>query len=422
MSSIVLSVPVTVFSQESAENTLYQDVEQLQTDNMLARKLKISGYLQVQYQKADTAGISSYAGGDFSSNVDNRIAVRRGRVKFAYDNENAQAVMQFDITEKGLAIKDAYLTILEPWLNTVSFTGGVFDRPFGYEISYSSSLRESPERSRVFQTLFPGERDLGARLSLQAPKTSRWNFLRLDLGLMNGNGTNVETDSYKDFIGHLSVVKVSSDEKWKWGMGVSCYEGGYAAPTTKSYKMSNVDGIQAFVSESIQKGDRTKRQYFGLDGQVSCDWAPGITQVRAEYLMGSQPGVAAKSGSLIAAATGDVFNRDFNGYYVYLIQDILDTPLQAVIKYDVYDPNTAVKGNEIGKTATGGVATGAADIKYNTLGLGLNYRWSSNVKMMAYYDIVKNETTSLLPASSTLSDLANDRKDNVFTFRIQYKF
>jgi len=410
------------YAQETVENTLVSDVEQLQSDNLIAKRLKITGYLQVQYQKADTAGISSYAGGDFSSAVDNRIAVRRGRVKFAYDNENAQAVMQFDITEKGLGIKDAYLTLTDPWFNTVSLTGGVFDRPFGYEISYSSSARETPERSRVFQTLFPGERDLGARLTFQAPKTSRWNFLKLDLGLLDGNGTNIETDSYKDFIAHLSAAKSSRDEKLKWGIGASYYNGGYGAATTKSFSMKEIAGVQAFTESAIKKGDQTKREYLGLDGQISYDWALGITQVRAEYLMGTQPGVDKKSGSLTAVASGDVYNRKFNGYYAYFIQNILQTPLQAVVKYDVYDPNTAVSGNEIGKPATGAVATGAGDIKYSTIGLGLNYRWSSNVKIMAYYDIVKNETTPLIQTTSTLSDLSHDRKDNVFTLRVQYKF
>jgi len=164
------------FAQESSEIPLATTVEQLQSDNVVASRLKITGYAQVQYQSADTAGISSMAGGNFGAGIDNRISVRRGRVKFAYTYENALAVMQFDITEKGLGIKDAYLSLTEPWLNTFSLTGGVFDRPFGYEISYSSSSRETPERSRLFQILFPGERDLGAKLTLQAPKISRWNF------------------------------------------------------------------------------------------------------------------------------------------------------------------------------------------------------------------------------------------------------
>jgi hypothetical protein len=442
---VALSLGTSVLAQDQAGTVSYSDVEQLQADNVLAKKLKISGYVQTQYQKADTAGIASFAGGNFGSGIDNRIAVRRGRVKFAYDNENAQAVMQFDITEKGLAIKDAYLTVLEPWLNTVSVTGGVFDRPFGYEISYSSSTRETPERSRIFQTLFPGERDLGARLTLQAPKTSPWNFLKLDLGLMNGNGTNVETDSYKDFIGHVSATKSSADEKFKWGVGASYYQGGFAYTTDKLYKMKTDGGEKVFVASTVKKGDQSLRQYLGLDAQLSYDWALGITQFRGEYLLGTQPGTSGSSSSLTAANTEakssadlgtgavttsnngvDVYSRQFNGYYAYLIQNILETPLQAVIKYDVYDPNTQVAGNDINSAivTAGAKKTNATDLKYSTLGLGLNYRWSSNVKFMAYYDLVRNETTTnnLTASSSTLKTIAKDRNDNVFTFRVQYKF
>jgi len=298
---VALSLSSPVLAQDQVGTVSYSDVEQLQADNALAKKLKITGYIQTQFQKADTAGISSFAGGDFGSGIDNRIAVRRGRIKFLYDNENAQAVVQFDITEKGLAIKDAFVTVLEPWLNTVSLTGGVFDRPFGYEISYSSSARETPERSRIFQTLFPGERDLGGRLSLQAPKTSIWNFLRLDLGLIDGNGTNVETDKYKDFVGHISASKSSADEKFKWGVGASYYKGGFAYTTTNLYKMKTTGADKGFVLETVKKGDQSLRQYLGLDAQLSYDWALGITQFRAEYLMGTQPGTSSSSSSLTAA-------------------------------------------------------------------------------------------------------------------------
>lgn len=439
---VALSLGSSAFAQEQQAGTVsYSDVEQLQADNLLAKKLKITGYVQTQFQKADTAGISSFAGGDFGSGIDNRIAVRRGRLKFLYDNENAQAVVQFDITEKGLAIKDAFFTVLEPWMNTLSLTGGVFDRPFGYEISYSSSTRETPERSRMFQTLFPGERDLGGRLTIQAPKTSNWNFLKLDLGLIDGNGTNVETDRYKDFVGHLSATKASADEKFKWGVGASYYKGGFAYTTDKLYTMKKNGAERGFVLETVKKGDQSLRQYLGLDLQLSYDWALGISQFRGEYLMGTQPGTSSSSSSLTAANTSsksvvgsdgvtvtssnvgkDVYSRPFAGYYGYFIQNILETPLQAVVKYDVYDPNTLVSGNEIASAVTAGVKTGSADVMYSTLGLGLNYRWSSNVKFMAYYDMVRNETTSHIVKASTLEDLSHDRKDNVFTFRVQYKF
>ena len=45
---------------------------------------------------------------------------------------------------------------------------GQFKVPFGYEVLQSSADREMPERARVIQALFPGERDRGARL------TGRW--------------------------------------------------------------------------------------------------------------------------------------------------------------------------------------------------------------------------------------------------------
>jgi len=411
---------ITLNAQEEA--SIEQTVEQLHSDNEVNKRLKISGYVQAQYQSADTAGISSFAGGIFGQNIDNRMSIRRGRVKFAYTYDNASAVMQFDITEKGLAIKDAYLNFTDPWTNFFTLTGGVFDRPFGYEISYSSSSRETPERSRLFQTLFPGERDLGAKLTLQAPKTSNWNFLKFDIGLINGNGVSVETDSYKDLLLRLTSTRLSGDERFSWGIGASFYNGGFAYNTNKIYRIIEEGGLKYFASQDVKKGDRSKRQYYGFETQLGYDWAGGITQFRAEYIGGIQPGSEKSSSSLTAAASGDVYERNFNGYYVYLVQNILQSPFQAVIKYDVYDPNKEVEKDLIGIIPASGVGTGAADIKYSTIGIGVNYRFNSNLKILAYYDMVTNETSNKLKAASTLTTLSEDRKDNVFTLRCQYKF
>jgi len=222
-------------------DTVYPILEKLQTDVSLLSRLKISGYIQSQFQKADTAGIESFAGGNFPAGIDNRFAVRRGRFKLAYDYAFSQYVLQVDVTEKGIGIKDAYLSFTDPWLQCFAFTAGVFDRPFGYEISYSSSSRESPERSRMFQTLFPGERDLGAKFTFQPPKTSGFNFIKLDAGLFNGIGPNaVDFDRYKDFIGHLMINKTSRSEKLKVGLGVSYYNGGWRQGTKYTYYMNDV--------------------------------------------------------------------------------------------------------------------------------------------------------------------------------------
>ena len=46
----------------------------------------------------------------------------------------------------------------------------MFARPFGFEINYSSSDRESPERGRKSQILMKGERDLDFKIHL----TNNW--------------------------------------------------------------------------------------------------------------------------------------------------------------------------------------------------------------------------------------------------------
>lgn len=96
--------------------------------------------------------------------------------------------------------------------------------------------------------------------------------------------------------------------------------------------------------------------------------------------------------------------------------------MQLIVKYDWYDPNTEIKGNDIGKKVTvdsdGKVlkSFSAADLKYETWGFGLAYRYDSNVRLTAYYDAVKNET------SENITGYAKDLKDNVFTLRLQVKF
>jgi len=82
-----------------------------------------------------------------------------------------------------------------------------------------------------------------------------------------------------------------------------------------------------------------------------------------------------------------------------------------VLKYDWYDPNKKVKGKEIG--AANGMTP--ADIRYNTLGMGFVHYFNANMKVMLYYDLVKNESTSL-------KGYEEDLPDNVFTCRLQYRF
>ena len=204
---------------QAQEEAIKDSVQYLsnKTDNLESeidalKKIKLSGYIQAQWQKADTIGSPSVAGGNFSG-LDNRFQVRRARLKAAYSGTNSTIAMQLDLKDDGsVKVKEAYGIYTEPLLNAFSLTGGIFNRPIGFEVEYSSSTLESPERARVLQTLFPDECDMGAKLTIQAPKTSSWNFLKLDVGLFNGNAITSETDKFKDLIAHLSFKKVLMDE------------------------------------------------------------------------------------------------------------------------------------------------------------------------------------------------------------------
>ena len=410
-----------VKSQEVEQNpidTLTTTVQKLQSDFSILKKLKLSGYVQAQFQTSDSMGASSFAGGNFPTNSDKRFMVRRGRLKATYDNGLSLFVLQFDVTEKGMGIKDAYIKIKEPWMNAVSLTTGVFDRPFGFEISYSSSLRETPERTRLFQTIFPGERDLGAKITIQAPKTSKWNFLKIEGGLFNGTGgTASDFDYKKDFIGNIGINKTTKNEKINYAVRASYYNGGYRQPTKYIYNgfetLTNGNLGYSVDSTSTNKGKIAKREYMGADAQINIDFPFGLTSLRGEFIQGTQPGTSATSASPSATPTTDTYIRKFNGAYFYFLQNIMQTKHQLVLKYDWYDPNTNVSGDEIGKS---GSKLNNNDLKYTTIGIGWVYRWDTNVKITAYYDFVKNET------SKNLAGYTKDLKDNVFTLRIQYKF
>jgi hypothetical protein len=429
---ISLLTSIRIFSQDTSNVATKDDVAEVKgavdglNESFLEtkatvdalKKIKISGYIQAQWQLADNNGAASFAGGNFPANLKSRFLVRRGRVKVNYDNTSSQYVLQIDVTQSGVGIKDAYASFKEPWLNSFSLTGGVFDRPFGFEISYSSSSREAPERSRLFQTLFPGERELGVKLEYST-ESGPLSFLNLKAGLFNGTGpTAVENDNNKDFIGRLGFSFPFTDVNLAVDGGISAYIGKVQSNTKYIYKYDGASKM-AVDSTSTNLGTDYKRNYVGADLQIYYDLPViGGFSLRGEYIAGTQPGL---SGSNTFYNSTDskaaLYSRKFNGYYVNYIQNIGEKN-QFVLKYDVLDPNSEVSGDQIGVK---GANLSTGDVKYSTLGIGWIYHWDGNVKLVLYYDMVKNEKVNAA-ATGSLAPFKEDLKDNVLTFRIQYKF
>ncbi|MFM7017161.1 MAG: hypothetical protein ACKOX3_12630 [Bacteroidota bacterium] len=430
------------------EDTTIQTLNKLYNDVEFLKRFQLSGYVQTQFQWADSAGIASAAGGNFNTGVDKRFSVRRGRLKVTYDKYFSKVVFQTDMTERGLRVVEAYASFTEQKYYWATLTTGIFNRPFGYEIEYTSNMREAPERGRMSGNLFPNERDLGAKLTLQGPKTGIWNWLKLDVALVTGEGspdanTGIsDFDKRKDLISHLSVNRANRNEDLKYGFGVSYYNGGviYNVDSIKNVATyilkDDSAGVKTFHVDSVAPSSYAPRTYYGIDGQLQKDFKWGIFTLKAEYIQGthSSQGSTSKAYQSKPTVTNPIYTRKFNGAYFELAQNLnrlsserkfINTlysliPGQIVLKYDWYDPNTDVKGDEIGKNvtvgATGRKATNATDLRYDTFGFGVAYFLSNNAKILAYYDTVKNET------SKNLSGYTKDLKDNVFTLRFQYKF
>lgn len=295
-------------------------------------KLKISGYVQGQYVE-DESSVDELSGS--STRNRDQFSVRRGRLKLVYTaTRTSRVTVAIDAASSGVTLKDAFIDVTEPWTqwkNTV--TAGQFNWPFGFEIGYSSSDRELPERSRVVRALFPGERDRGVMVSGAAPS----GIFNYKVAIVNGTGTSQSFDfnSDKDLVARVGGSFGPLD------VGVSAYEGTDLVAAT---------GVPAGV-----EFDKTRR---GLDFQLLVAPVPGLA-VRGEYIQGEERGA------------------DVEGWYAYLIQSI-GTRHQVAVRADQYDPNTDRENN----------AT-------FTLGGSYIFHFDAHAKLMLAYEHPELETNDV---------------------------
>lgn len=291
------TIAIPSFAQEPAPSGLTAEQRAL-LDAL--NKLKISGYVQAQYVVDESS--EDMLTGSGSRNRD-QFSVRRGRLKVVYRaNALAAVTMQIDASSGGVDLKDAFVELTEPWTSWKNtLTAGQFKWPFGFEVLQSSSDREMPERSRVIQALFPGERDRGAMLS-GAGLGNRFNYR---LAVVNGNGTagSGDLNSDKDLVGRVG---------WDFGpldLGASLYRG------------------KAVVATPARpSGVEFDKERAGLDLQ----WTTPIrgNVLRAEYIEGKELGA------------------DVEGWYVYLKQTV-GTMHQFTVRLDEYDLDRSLGGNAV---------------------------------------------------------------------------
>lgn len=385
-------------------------------------KIKVSGYIQAQYDMYDFEnrarsinGVSTGTASTSTAPISNSFNLRRARVKFTYEAiDGVKFVLQPDLAIDKVSLKDAFVVLNDRWTKTYSLTVGQFNRPT-YEVEFSSGSREFLERTRMTLNLYPSERDLGAKL--EANFDTKYSIpLKLQLAIFNGNfGYGAITDQVRDIDSNKDVMAraVYSIKLPNKGLGIDLGAHGFfgstkilTVPAANSFL--NVDNI-AFTPTI---GDALKKSWFGAEAQIYYDFLGGMS-IKTEYISGTN------SSTSNSSQTEGIFNtnkvREFKGYYVSLIKNIGKNN-QAVVRYDGFDPNTNLEGNNV-KTA--------ADLKYTTLTFGWQYFFDDNVKIVLGYTMPTNEKSSLLSTpnvGSTITNFTKDVKDNTFSIRLQAKF
>ena len=409
-SVIVSQIIVAQINNDSVNNkqaTSRIQEEDIQKILNAINKIKISGYLQGEYQYGEKDASLKVGGDNTTDHSYSRVGIRRGRIKFAFQEKIVTSVFQLDITDKDVRIKDAYVNLALPKNNKAFAQFGMFNIPFGFEIGYSSSKRETPERAMVITRIFADNRDLGAMLSFSPQKGHALDYVTLNLGLTSGNGENLDIYDHKSLVTQLQVEELKYSIL-EIGAGFSYYNGGMYQGTENIYRMK--DGKFVLDQNERNKTKFAKREYFGLNAQLAIDNPIGKTKIFAEYLWGTQPGSLASNKSYAGTSVPDfdTYIRKFRGGYVTLVQQIGEYPVSVIGKYDWYDPNTAISGNQVGLNGTG-----KGDIAYHNFGAGLIWDVMKNVKIQTYYQWMINEKTN------NLAGFDKNKKDNYLTVRLQ---
>jgi len=397
------------------------------------KKLKIGGLIQAQAVFYPDTNILSSA----RPQQQTQFLVRRGRIKATYEAGNGSTfVTQYDIKQSGLTPQDIYVKFDEPWLKTFSLQAGLQDIPFGFEIGYSSSTMEYLERSRFERNaMFKDEKDVGVILGA-SPKVPGLDGFSVKLAALNGTGVTDGVFDPKCLVGRVTLSKNLYDLGLGLNLGASYYTDSrmnqVAAVRNKANTADSIpsnyyeiDGSATFKKVGFRK--ELDANVLGSDIQVTYDnsFIPTFAgaKLMGELYTGSAIGTSGGNTRSILL-TDALYKRNVLGYNVTLVQNI-DKLAQLVVRFDSYDPNTDVSGNEIGdKTANSGKGNGTSktDLKYDSWYFGVNVFLNGNTKLALGYDLVSNETTKNLTSTVPASNFSKDVGDDIVTARLQFAF
>ncbi len=320
------------------------------------KKIKLSGYIQGRYEHSEASFNGLRTDGKSAANSD-RFLVRRARLKAVYQGRNAEYLLQIDAIADGVSLKDAEATFVDTWTPLkLRLTVGQFKVPFGHDLLQSSGDREMPERAGITRAYFDGERDRGLRL------TARYEFLRLALALVNGNGVKDtstykgtslyganDPNAFKDFVGRLGV-----DFGFITG-GVSGYFGRGPMSTTVTAGATSSDPPTIAY-------DYKRRTRLGADVQAYLDVpSVGGLALKGELIWGSDTAIDWNGIPSNLATNGRKL-----GWIFTAVQNVGDH-LGMVVRVDQLDPNTSKEKDKVTMVGGGVMAYASNNLKASVI-------------------------------------------------------
>lgn len=386
------SLKEIIEKHEGKINALDERVLVNETDLGKLTKIKVSGYVQAQWETYNKDRV-------VTNELGNTFYIRRARVKFTYEAlDGVKFVVQPDFSTNALSLKDAYAVVNIPKIKDLTLWVGQFNRP-NYEVEYSSSQREVLERSRVIRAIYPGEREIGAKLEYIGSKIP----LKLQFMAMNGNFTGTQAkdvDSKKDLMGRIVYSIKLPGAGIGIDLGGNGYLGGNRAKTNKYILNSNG------VADSVTVGDYLNKKWVGGEIQIFADILGGLA-IKGEYMTGVNSSVSTIAATATMAAKKADPNKykNFSGYYIYFIKNI-GPKNQVVAKYDFYDPNTKLEGD-----------AAKSDVYFKTVTLSWQHYLNDFIRISVNYEMPKYEINATRAA-----DYKDVAYGNTLGVRIQAKF
>ncbi len=314
--------------------------------------LSLGAYVQGQYEHHQDSQDEQQNGVLLNQN---RFVLRRARLKLDWQWKWASLMAELDgnsVKGPAFGLQHAEASVL--WRGghpigtppVLALTAGLFDVPFGYELTESPRARYFVERSLLSRSFFPAEPDLGVRVAAAV----KW--FRLSVAVMNGEPLGEKSGfalrapvSAKTFVARAGTVFAAA-KGFGITAGASLLNGkGFHSGTdpTKAgvvWKDANENGqidpgeIVAVPSQAGTPSDAFHRWAVAGDLRLDIDSVLGRTTLMGEVTVGSNM----DRGLFVADPTLTGIDAREMGFLAGITQEVTKYGVVG-FRYDQYDPN-----------------------------------------------------------------------------------